>query len=104
MCDLEGRVTTALQRAAQERVPGLLPLPNGAWRGECPMCSHLSRREQPAFYVYNTFWNCTVCGARGDLVCMLMTADGMDEAHARAAARELEAEFDDGPPPPSDTA
>ena len=34
----------------------------------------------------------------------LMTADGMDEANATAAARELEAEFDDGPPAPSDTA
>jgi hypothetical protein len=35
---------------------------------------------------------------------MLMTADGMDEANATAAARELEAEFDDRPPAPSDTA
>jgi hypothetical protein len=66
-------------------------------RGECPLCSHLSSREQPAFYVYDKFWHCTVCGARGDLACMLMTEDGMDEANATAAARELEAEFD-GPP------
>ena len=55
------------------------------------MCSDLSRPKQPAFYVYNTFWQCTVCGARGDLACMLMTADGMDEANARGAASELEA-------------
>jgi hypothetical protein len=64
------------------------------------MCSDLSHREQPAFYVYNTFWHCTVCGARGDLACMLMKADGMDEANARGAANELQAEFD-GPPAPS---
>ena len=92
-------MTTVLQRVAQERVPGLLPLSNGAWRGECPMCGDLSRPKQPAFYVYNVFWHCTVCGARGDLACMLMAADGMDGANASAAARELEAEFDTSPAP-----
>jgi hypothetical protein len=96
-------MTTVLQRAAQERVPGLLPWKDGVWRGECPLCSRLSRREQPAFYVYDTFWHCTVCGARGDLACMLMTADGMDGANASAAASELEAEFD-GPSAPSGAA
>jgi hypothetical protein len=30
---------------------------------------------------------------------MLMAADGMDGANASAAARELEAEFDDPPTP-----
>jgi hypothetical protein len=66
------------------------------------MCSDLSRPKQPAFYVYNVFWHCTVCGARGDLACMLMTTDGMDEANARGAASELEAT--DGPPAPSGAA
>jgi hypothetical protein len=96
-------MTTVLQRAAQERVPGILSWRDGVWRGECLLCSHLSRREQPSFYVYETFWHCTVCGARGDLVCMLMTADGMDQANARAAARELETGFEDTPAQ-SDTA
>jgi len=84
-------MTSALVRAAQVRVPLLMRIRDDLWRGYCPVCSSLSKREQPGFYVFSDYWHCRVCGISGTLVDMLEAADGLERDEAVELAKELEA-------------
>lgn len=71
-----------LLRVVRPRVPSLYLEHNGIHRGDCPWCDEDGELAKSLFVYPTNLYHCFACGATGDAIQFLMSAEGLGFMHA----------------------
>lgn len=66
-----------LLRVVRPRVPSLYLERNGIHRGDCPWCDEDGELAKSLFVYPTNLYHCFACGATGDAIQFLMSAEGL---------------------------